>query len=93
MAAPFGWHLCGGHLAVQVLLCQQLQTVGERSDAQKWTRIGFSNLRLSTALRSDNPTISDHNMVLACFDIGFTESTPVIRKVFDYDMADWTGIK
>ena len=37
--------------------------------------------------------ISDHNMVLACFDIGIPESTLVSRKVFDYAMADWASIK
>ena len=38
-------------------------------------------------------TISDHNMVWACFDIGIPESSLVIRKVFDYAMADCASIK
>ena len=37
--------------------------------------------------------ISDHNIVLASFDIGVPESTVVIRKVFDSGMADWASIK
>ena len=39
------------------------------------------------------PAISDHNMVLASFDIGIPESTIVTRTVFDYCQADWASIK
>ena len=39
------------------------------------------------------PAISDHNMVLASFDIGIPEPTIVTRTVFDYSKADWASIK
>ena len=37
--------------------------------------------------------ISDHNIVLACFDIGIPEAIGVTRTVFDYGKADWTNMK
>ena len=37
--------------------------------------------------------ISDHNMVLACFDIGIPEAIVVTRTVFDYGKTDWTNMK
>ena len=39
------------------------------------------------------PAISDHNMVLACFDIGIPEATVVTRTIFDYGKADWASIR
>ena len=39
------------------------------------------------------PKVSDHNMVLAVFDIGIPESEVICRTVFDYGQADWQSIK
>ena len=37
--------------------------------------------------------IADHNIVLASFHISIPEATLVIRKAFDYGMADWANRK
>ena len=37
--------------------------------------------------------ISDHNMILASFDVGIPETLAVTRKVWDYREADWSSIK
>ena len=37
--------------------------------------------------------ISDHNMILACFDIGIPETKVIKRKVWEYGKADWDIIK
>ena len=60
----------------------------KRSDAQRWTFIGFGPLIHQRSVEITHE-ISDQNMALACFDIGIAESTLAIRKVFDYAMADW----
>ena len=39
------------------------------------------------------PRISDHNMVLAVFDIGVPESVCVKRTVFEYSKAKWSEIQ
>ena len=37
--------------------------------------------------------ISDHNMVLAKFDIGIPESVVITRSVFEYSKASWRDVK
>ena len=39
------------------------------------------------------PYTSDHNMVLAVFDIGIPETLVVQRIVYDYAMAPWSDIQ
>ena len=39
------------------------------------------------------PQISNHNMVLASFDIGIPESLVVRRSVFEYSEANWEALQ
>ena len=39
------------------------------------------------------PQISDHNMVLATFDLGVPESEVIARTVFQYAKADWEQLR